>query len=192
MRRFTEKAPKPLLFKLQQKSVTPDSLLKDIKNAKGKPYLEICGPESEEVKAEKWLELENLFLKAIEIWREESDLITQLLTNPALEKHYYKAIVDNIDSILSEMNSFAKFDKPPYQIDTKKMKWLGTEPKLKKTAKLEPIDHHFFQAWQAYLDLWEELDASSDDFLNNTRIKLIHYLQNELPAEKTTFGRSIL
>ena len=40
-RRYTKDAPKPLLFKLQQKSVTPDSLLKDIRNAVGKPYLQI-------------------------------------------------------------------------------------------------------------------------------------------------------
>ena len=53
-RRYTEKAPKSLLFKLHQKSITPDSLLKDVKNAIGKPYLKICGPEKQEIKDEKW------------------------------------------------------------------------------------------------------------------------------------------
>ena len=126
-RRYTQNAPKSLLFKLHQKSVTPDSLLKDIKNAVGKPYLEICGPLSEDVKAEKWELLEKFYLQAIGIWRTESEQIVQLLSNPELEKHYYKAIVDNIDKIVSEINLMAKFDNLPYQLDTKLMKWLGTE-----------------------------------------------------------------
>ena len=187
-RRLTENTPKSLLFKLQQKSITPDSLLKDVRNAVGKPYLQICGPETEEEKAEKWQTLENAYQKAIEIWRSEHEKIIPLLTNPEFEKHYYKALLDNISTIVKEINTLAKFDKLPYQIDIKIMKWLGTEPKLKKTAKLEPIEHPFFQAWQDFLDSWVEIDASSDDFINNIRIDLIHYLQQELPIEKQRLG----
>ena len=57
-RRYTENTPKSLLFKLHQKSITPDSLLDDIENAVGKPYLKICGPVSQEEKNEKWQLLE--------------------------------------------------------------------------------------------------------------------------------------
>ncbi|MGK0272127.1 MAG: exodeoxyribonuclease V beta subunit, partial [Cocleimonas sp.] len=183
-----EKPPKSLLFKLHQKSITPDSLLNDIKNAVGKPYLKICGPESDEIKAEKWQSLEDQYHLAIELWRSDHELISQLLTNPDYEKHYYKALLDNTDSILNEIRTLAQFDKLPYRLDTKIMKWLGTEAKLKKTAKVDPIDHPFFQAWQDFLDLWAELDVSSDDFLNITRIKLIKYLQEELPKEKQRLG----
>lgn len=187
-RRYTEDAPKSLLFKLHQKSITPDSLLRDVKNTIGKPYLEICGPKSADINAEKWSNLESLYLEALNLWQTDNDQIIQLLTNPDFEKHYYKGLIDNIDKLVSEIETLAKFDKLPYQLDTKKMKWLGTEPKLKKAAKIDPIDHPFFQAWQGFLDLWTELDASSDDSLNNTRIELIHHLQAELPKEKQRLG----
>ena len=187
-RHYTLKAPKSLLFKLRQKSITPDSLLKDIKNVLGKPYLKICGPDTKEDNTKKWQLLEKLYLKALEVWRSENEQIIQLFRNPEYEKHYYKGLVDNLDLIVREINIFAKSDTLPYTLDLKIMKWLGTEPKLKKTAKAEPIQHVFFEAWQDFLDLWIRLDKSSDDFINNTRIELIHYLQQELPKEKQRLG----
>ena len=187
-RHFTKKSPKSLLFKLQQKSITPDSLLKDIKHAVGKPYLKICGPLTIEEKSEKWQLLESTYHEAIKIWRAENQEITRLLTNPDFEKHYYKNLLDNIETAIRAVHSFSLFDQIPFKIDLKIMKWLGTEPKLKKTAKVDPIDHKFFHTWQDFLDLWTELDAKSDDFLNRTRIELIEYLQAQLPVEKLRLG----
>jgi exodeoxyribonuclease V beta subunit len=184
-RRFF-KAPRSLIFKLHQKKITPDSLLKDIFRHVGKPYLGICGPESEEVKAEKWQELEELFARAVQTWREQGDEIWQLLTRPDLNEKGYQSHFKNARKIIShEMASIALSDSVPGNID-EKLSWLGIKDKTLKA--FDPIEHPFFQQWQDFLDLWTELDKSSDDFLNNIRIELLQHLQTELPKEKQRLG----
>ena len=183
-RRFA-KAPRSLVFKLNQQKITPDSLLKDIFRHVGKPYLSICGPESVEVKADKWKELEQLYSLAMQTWCNESQQISELLRIPGYEKHYYKGLIDNCDSVIAEMDKLSLFDNLTDQLDVKKMMWLGTTPKVKKTAKnVDPIEHPFFQQWQDFLDLWTVLDKTSDDFLNYIRIELLQHLQTDLPKEK--------
>ncbi len=186
-RRFA-KAPKSLVFKLSQKKITPDSLLTDIRNAVGKPYLDICGPQTEEVKAEKWAELEGYYQQAIVTWKEQGDEIRSLLTNPEYAKAYYADLIKACDENFAEMEKMQFSNCLPCKLDCKKMSWLGIKPKVKKTAKVEDVDHPFFQQWQAFLDLWLELDSCSDDFINNIRIALLQYLQEELPKEKQRLG----
>ena len=180
--------PKSLVFKLSQKKISPDSLLSDIRNAVGKPYLEHCGPQTEEVKAEKWTELEGYFQQAIATWKEQGDEIRSLLTNPDYIKAYYVDLIKTCDVNFSEMEKMQFSDGLPCNLDCKKMSWLGTRLKVKKTAKVEDVDHVFFTQWQAFLDLWIELDSCSDDFINTIRIQLLQYLQQELPREKQRLG----
>ena len=186
-RRFA-KAPRSLVFKLQQKKITPDSLLKDVRNAVGKPYLELCEPESEELKAEKWQSLEDSFQQALSIWKNNSDEIKALLTNPDYEKAYYVDLIRACDENFAELSKMQISECLPSKLDCKKMSWLGIRAKVKKTAKLEAIDHPFFQQWQVFLDLWTELDSCSDDFINRIRIELLQTLQTELPKEKQRRG----
>ena len=186
-RRFS-KAPKSLIFKLQQKRITPDSLLKDIRSAVGKPYLEIYGPDSEEVQSEKWDALEQYFHQAITTWKENSDEIRSLLTNPDYEKSYYADLIKNCESNFAEMATMQLSDCLPCTLDCKKLSWLGTRLKVKKTAKVDDIIHPFFEQWQAFLDLWIELDNCADNAINTIRIELLAYLQVELPKEKQRLG----
>ena len=180
--------PKSLVFKLSQKKISPDSLSSDIRNAVGKPYLTLRGPESEEIKAEKWEELESYYQQALKTWREQGDEIRSLLTNPDYTKAYYVDLIKACDENFAEMEKMQLSGCLPCKLDCKKMSWLGTKPKVKKTAKVEDVDHSFFQQWQAFLDLWIELDSCSDDFINTIRIELLQYLQKELPKEKQRLG----
>jgi exodeoxyribonuclease V beta subunit len=184
-RRFA-KAPKSLIFKLQQKRITPDSLLKDIRNAVGKPYLEILGPDSEELKAEKWAELEDFFQQAITTWSENEDDLRALLNQPELNEKGYSATFKNSrDSFLKDISLIASSKKLPNKLDSK-LVWLGT--KEKTLAKFESLEHPFFEQWQAFLDLWTELDSSADNAINTIRIELLQYLQSKLPKEKQRLG----
>ena len=194
-RRRFEKAPPALLFKLKQKSITPDSLLKDIKGFVGKPYLEIFGPEKNVVTTDHWEKLEELFQQTLKIWNENSDEIWSLLNNPELNKDGYQAYFKNArDDCFKEMNDLAASGQMPIKIDkasynsghTSKLFWLGTKEKTK--AKFETIEHPFFEKWQAFLDIWTQMDKSSDDFINQIRIDLLKYLQEELPKEKQRLG----
>ena len=194
-RRRFENAPRYLIFKIHQKSITPDSLLKDIRNAVGKPYLTLCKPESDEIESDKWKELEKYFLDAIEIWEKEKDVIISLLTQPDLDADaYMKALVTARNEAFSLMDDIAKAGVIPSKIDKgkynsqsdSKLFWLGTKKKTK--AKYEPIEHLFFEKWQIFINTWFELDKQSDSFLFNIRIELLNYLQKELPKEKKRLG----
>ena len=184
-RRNFNKAPSALLFKLQQKSITPDSLLNDIYTAVGKPYLELYGPQDNEPDSEKWIKLETQFQAAMTCWSKQRDEVIALLKNPDLEEAYYKVLADNCDVIFSLMNNYACLKQLPSAIDSK-TDWLGTKEKTK--AKFDTIEHPFFQLWQDFLDSWAILNASSDAFLYQIRIRLLKYLQEELPKEKRRLG----
>ena len=180
--------PRSLLFKLQRKRITPDTLLADVKRAVGKPYLKLCGPDSSEIKTERWQALESLYAQAMQTWVADSDEIRSLLSNPDYEKDYYADLLKSRDFIFAEMEQNTFSTNLPRIIDVKKMSWLGDKPKIKKTAKVEDVSHRIFQQWQAFLDLWVELDESSDDVINQIRIELLQYLQEELPKEKQRRG----
>ncbi len=186
-RRYTDTeqkgAPKSLIFKLHQKSVTPDSLLKDIRNAVGKPYLELCGPESEAIKAEKWNDLEQGLQNIVNLWKTDREEVTQiLLEDKGLNRSKFKlAVVEQVCSDMADITSL-------YDIDAdlikrfEKFKSSYIEVGMKKNCI--PPEHSFFNAWDSFSNLWESLNKGSDDFLNNTRIELLRYLQEELPKEK--------
>ena len=110
--RYTTTRPKSLIFKLHQKSVTPDSLLKDIRNAVGKPYLELCGPESEAIKAEKWNDLEQGLQNIVKLWETDREEVTQiLLEDKGLNRSKFKlAVVEQACSDMADITSLYDID----------------------------------------------------------------------------------
>ncbi|TCJ84646.1 exodeoxyribonuclease V subunit beta [Cocleimonas flava] len=197
-RRYTDNAPKSLIFKLHQKSVTPDSLLKDIRNAVGKPYLELCGPENnvncsndassnESEKTDKWDILEKGLQNIVKQWQTDGAEITQiLLEDKNLNGNKFRK--PTVAKLCNEMNQIkALFDINADFIESaQKFKHSYIETGTK--AKCTPPEHSFFSAWESFSELWEQLNKGSDDFLNNTRIELLRYLQEELPKEKKRLG----
>ena len=190
-RRKFQRAPQALLFKLNQKSITPDSLLNDIRGAVGKPYLEICGPNTKQDEQnnqsdQKWHDLDDYFQQAMKAWSESRDDLIAMLSDPDREKEYYKYLKDYRDEIFAELDCLSCSKVLPTMMSLTRMSWLGTREKT--TAKFESINHPFCEKWQCFLDLWKELNESSDDFLNQIRIDLLQHLQKELPKEKQRLG----
>ncbi|HIP81044.1 MAG TPA: exodeoxyribonuclease V subunit beta [Leucothrix mucor] len=185
-RRKFQHAPQALLFKLNQKSITPDSLLNDIRGAVGKPYLEICGPNTQQEDDQKWKELDEYFQQAIDAWTDSRDDLITMLSDPDREDEYLKYIRDHRDEIFAELDCLSCAKQLPVLLDMTKMSWIGTKEKTYK--KFESINPPFCKKWQCFLDLWKELNESSDDFLNQIRIDLLQHLQQELPKEKQRFG----
>ena len=177
-RKYTQNAPKSLLFKLLQKSVTPDSLLKDVKNAVGKPYLKICGPESVEIKAEKWSDLELRFQQIINQWESDgAEVIRILLEDKNLNRRSFGAeITQRAIKEMGQLSSLYSLNSDLMELLQKfKESYVVDKTKAKCTAP----EHSFFKAWETFSNLWEELNKSSDNFLNNTRIELIEYLDED-------------
>lgn len=186
-RKYTQDAPKSLIFKLHQKSITPDSLLRDIKRVVSKPYLTICGPEDKSVNAEKWDILEQSFNDIRTLWQEEGRDVTRILLEdknlngnkfrkPTVSKlcdamHKVTALYDINEDFLKLAEKF----KQSYLVQGTKNKCFTPE-------------HVFFEEWELFSNLWEFLNQNSDHFLNTTRIALIHYLQEALPKEKQRLG----
>ena len=141
-RRFA-KAPRSLVFKLNQQKITPDSLLKDIFRHVGKPYLSICGPESEEVKAEKWKELEPLFKSVISIWESEGEIITGLLLdkNVMNGNKFRQATVEKICHQMGKLLSLVDINKDLIA-SFEKFKQSYVDVGVK--AKQIPPKHEFF------------------------------------------------
>ncbi len=188
-RKNFQTAPQSLLFKLDQKPITPESLLSDIRSVIDKPYLTLCGPKSKEGtdnNNEEWAELEHAFQEAIADWDANKTSLIELLSDPDREAEYYKALCDNRDEIFAELDCLADSKTRPSLINMTKMSWLGTKEKTK--SKFESIDHSFCKKWQYFLDLWSELNNSSDDFIHQIRIDLLKHLQKELPKEKRRLG----
>ena len=184
-RRNFYQAPQALLFKLQQKSITPDSLLQDIRLAVGKPYLTLCKPEEQSESTQKWLDLEIAFKEATQVWRKETDEIVRLINDPDLEDGFLVAFKNAREMLINELSIMAVSDVLPSVIDSK-LAWLGTKKKTK--AKFEEIEHSFFGKWQEFLNLWLELEETAEHFINQIRVELLEYLQQELPKEKRRLG----
>ncbi len=184
-RRHFERAPKALLFKLQQQDITPDSLLDSIRLAAGKPYLELCGPEYV-LDDQHWTELERSFWTAMQTWREARDELQQLLCNPDREGEYQKNFIKARERVLLEMDYLASLSVMPTTFDAKLLVWLGVREKT--TARFASLEHPFFQQCQDFLDLWELLNQGADNYINQIRIELIQYFQKELPKEKQRRG----
>ena len=184
-RRNFYQAPPALLFKLQQHRITPDTLLNDVSIAVGKPYLEIYGPAAADPEPEKWQRLTTLFNEAIASWQKNRQTLIALIQNPEQEEAYLVSFKNSADFCLSMMDEYAKTGHLPSSINSK-LYWFGTKNKTK--AKFDNIEHSFFQHWQSFLDCWDALNASSEDYINHIRIRLLQYLQTELPKEKLRLG----
>ncbi len=189
-RRNFEHAPRALLFKLQQSSITPDSLLREIRVAVGKPYLHLLGPEPSKVPDDnQWARLESLFNKAIEAWKAQGETIRELLLEhyQRFNQRSYKPehiceACEAMDAVLDDPAVFSSVKKPLEKIRLDKL-----NAALKKNQEPLP-DVPFFQIWQDYLECLEEVGQGADYYLNQVRIDLLEYLQKELPKEKQRRG----
>jgi len=183
------KAPQALLYHLRNNKLTPDSLLEDIRNVTGKPYLKRYGPASKSLNDDAWQQLENLFDKAIKAWKAQGDEVKTLLLNnyDRLNQRSYKP--EHICEACEAMD--ALFDDPSLFLQVKKHVQKIRKDKITTALKKnqQPLPEiPFFTIWQDYFECLEKVEQGTNDFINSIRIELLDYLQLNLPLEKRRLG----
>jgi len=181
-------APRALLYQLGQKNITPDSLLEDIWKYVGKPYLQYHGPQQAEISDDEWQHLARLFKQVMGLWEQHKEEIKRLvLNNKNLNGNKYRmATVEKNCQQLDAIQSLSDINKKLLEKDLARFKTSRLVNGTK--AKCVTPEHPFFNAWEAFSDYWEAIDARSDAYLAQIRIKLLQFLQTELPKEKRRLG----
>jgi len=183
------KAPKALLYYLRNHTVSPDSLLQDIRSVVGKPYLKRYGPDSNKADDSLWQQLERLFDTAIEAWQAQGAEIKELLLEnyQRLNQRSYKP--EHICEACEAMD--ALFDDPSLFLQVKNAVQKIRQDKLSTALKKnqEPLPEiPFFKIWQDYFECLEKVEQGTTDYINTVRIELLDFIQRKLPAEKHQMG----
>ena len=183
------KAPKALLYHLQNNKVTPDSLLKDIRSTVGKPYLKRYGPSVNSLDDSIWQQLEDLFSKAIEAWQAQGDEVKEMLLDnyERLNQRSYKPehiceACEAMDALFDDPSLFAQVKNTVQKIRQDKITTA-----LKKNQQALP-EIRFFKIWQNYFECLEQVEQRSKAFISTVRLDLLDYLQGKLPIEKRRLG----
>ena len=183
------KAPKALLYYLRNNTITPDSLLQDIRSVVGKPYLKRYGPVSKTLDNSLWQQLERLFDTAIEAWQAQGEEIKELLLEnyQRLNQRSYKP--EHICEACEAMD--ALFDDPSLFLQVKNAVQKIRQDKISTALKKnqEPLPEiSFFRIWQEYFECLDKVEQGATDYINLVRIELLDLLQRKLPVEKHRMG----
>jgi exodeoxyribonuclease V beta subunit len=187
-RRNFYKASKPLLSKLQKQNITPDAILDDIWAMVGKPYLQISGPLNPHISDVEWSRLSTLFKQALSLWADQCCEIRKLLIgNKNLNGNSFrpKTLEKNCNQ-LNEINSLTDINKELLENDLKRFKASCLKAGTKN--KCETPCHPFFELWESFSDLWEDIDSRVEGFIAQIKIDCMHYLQTALSIEKKRLG----
>ncbi|MCK5895461.1 MAG: exodeoxyribonuclease V subunit beta, partial [Cocleimonas sp.] len=184
-RKNFQKAPPALLALLRSKDITPDSLLQDIRNAVGKPYLKRLKPHLIDDIEKQAQQLEVDYLQAVSLWRQSSDEIEVLLRQ---HDGFHANIMKALETMIAGMHTVAlRFattlpDDLPAKVD------LLTPLKLKVKKGFDAPVHQFFEQWGDFLSAQQAWQQSLVDYHNTLRSDILDYLQQNLPLEKRRKG----
>ncbi len=184
--------PDPVHFMLLQKrGLTPDSLLADVRNFIGKPYLH---EDLAAVTSENFSAVNGAFLAQLEacstLWHDAGAVIRPLLVDAlngkVLNGQSYKA--DKLHEWFALLDAvFANRSIPKDgEAVLEKLTTAFLQQKTNK-GKQAPA-HAFFDALEQLLVLHEPLQDLLPLALENTRLKLLHHLRHELPLRKRELG----
>ncbi len=178
-------APDALLALLRQKEISPDTLLNDIRNAVGKPYLKRLKPATNINIASQAEDLEKKYLTAIKSWQHSESEIETLLRE---HKGLYANVLKSLDAMITGMQTLASCspNKLPSELPAK-IEGL-TRAKLRVKKNFDPINHPFFEQWETFLDARQQLNQALIDYHNHLRHQVLDYLQQQLPIEKRRKG----
>ncbi|MEE9326148.1 MAG: exodeoxyribonuclease V subunit beta [Cocleimonas sp.] len=187
-RRRFEKAPKVLLLKLKNTKITPDTLLNDLWKHVGKPYLVNKGPLKTQISNETWVKLDQLFNDVMTMWEIDGCEISELLiANKNLNGNKYRvSTVEKNCSQFMKITSLSDITKDLLKVDLKRFKASSLVEGT--NAKGETPTHPFFELWESFSDLWEQVETIIEGYISQIKIDLLDYLRKELPKEKQRLG----
>ena len=184
-RKNFHQAPDALLALLRDKEISPETLLNDIRIAVGKPYLKCLKPATTIDIAQQAEDVEQKYQSALKSWQESESEIKTLLRE---HKGFYANVVKSLDTMIIGMQTLAlrpahkSPDKLPAKVEAL------TPAKLRVKKNFGPIDHPFFEQWQAFLEARQILKQALIDYHNHLRYQLLDYLWQQLPIEKRRQG----
>jgi exodeoxyribonuclease V beta subunit len=177
----------PDLAVLETESVTPDSLLHDVRNFIGKPYL--VPVRAAQVSADEFIQTKQDYLSVLAnarlIWEQQKSRILGALSPAVMNQATYKpaqleAAALALESLFSGQinqgleNTLVKFT-PPYICS--------------KTKKGQAVpEHAFFQVCEQLLQRLETLQRMQANALEQLRYDLLCWLQEQLPQRKRQSG----
>jgi len=178
-----QNASDEFLFLLKQSKITPDTLLNDIADFVGKPYLQVL--ENQQVSGCQtiWNNLPDVFHDVQESWVESQTEISQLLLGfDGLNKRSYTA--EKITQWLEDIAVLCRREQLPVKLPEgiKKLTQSALEKGCKKG--FSPPDHAFFATWETFVECWQKANECAQSYLNDLRLRLLRYLQDELPVVK--------
>ncbi|SEA55674.1 DNA helicase/exodeoxyribonuclease V, beta subunit [Thiothrix caldifontis] len=170
---------------LQKRSLTPDSLLADVRNFIGKPYLRTEMPQ---VTNESFAQLQTAFAQALQTcqqtWVSERDAIVSLLLGGALNgSTYNKRHVPNWAGKLDTY--FAQPLALPHEVLERFTPSVLTDKT--KDGKATP-EHTFFAQVEALIAADYAQQEGEQAALEHLRWQLLHHLRAELPLRKQQLG----
>ena len=189
-RKMFQQAPNILLLLLQTKNITPDSLLNDIQNVVGKPYLKRLRPDTDFDIQQLTQTLEQTYQLAIKTYQQQLSEITALLTHFKQENYFNKHSVSDkkVDAMIKEMAILLSdhFESPPAKLPQPLEGLSQDKLKLKKSAPA--ISHCFFTQWQHFIEAKAALDHCVSNYHDVLRNDALDYLHDQLPLEKRRKG----
>ena len=170
-----------LIHYLLAKNYSPDVLLKDIRSHLGKPYLDVL----DVVSAEQFSAAEQAFAQAYQCiqqsWQQQRAEITQLLLDQTtLKANIYRKT--SMSNWFSALDDYLASTKPNLELSRDFDKFTSSRLKAATKKNEHPPDHEFFNLCQHLIDHHTQLASLYESQLNNLRVDLLNYCNQELPA----------
>lgn len=172
---------------LQSESVTPDSLLGNVRNFIGKPYL--LPVRAEPVTAEEFSVVQQNYQSTLAnaalMWEQQKGKILEALSPEILNKTVYAPQkMAGAVTVLEVLFSGVEVK------DTEKTLIKFTAPYIEsKTKKGQAVpEHRFFELCGNLLQHYEVLSEMQKNALEQLRFDLLTFLRQELPASKRKAG----
>lgn len=177
------------LHLLQQHKLSPDSLLHDVRVFIGKPYLKEDLPSLDGAALEQALQQTlTCFQHCQQIWQRAHEDIVALLLNGSLNGRSYRK--DYVASWASKMTTLLAMSQPKWrELDESFVERFTTgfiATKVKKGK--QPPEHEFFVQITQLLEHYMQLQQIEAQALEALRMRLLHYLRQQLPARKQQEG----
>ncbi|MEZ5535775.1 MAG: exodeoxyribonuclease V subunit beta [Thiolinea sp.] len=172
---------------LETASITPDSLLSDVRNFIGKPYL--VPVRAEPVSADDFTRVkqdyEAVLANAALIWEQQKTRILDALSPAVMNQTAYKPAQLETAVLVLEALFAGRLESDAEKV-LLKFTPAYIESKVKKGQN--PPQHAFFQVCGQLLQQLETLQAMQDNALEQLRFDLLRWLQEQLPQRKRQAG----
>ncbi|PID99831.1 MAG: exodeoxyribonuclease V subunit beta, partial [Thiothrix nivea] len=171
-------------------SVTPDSLLNDVRNFIGKPYLRPV--RSEPVSADKFLQAQQDYQSVLgnaqQLWEQQQTQILQALSPTVMKQTAYKpAQLTTAGQVLE--NLFAGQPEPDAKKAEKAIAKFTPEQIHNNVKKGQTApEHPFFTVCAQLLQQLETVQTIQANALEQLRFDLLCWLQQQLPERKRQAG----